>query len=320
MNINVIEIISTENPQKKLNRKMSVCCESQVPEEHVSSHLRVDAIPPLPLFALLAADTDSNADNEDATTNASHSNESNSNGVGGNGGDSDEELHLDLSTKSDEEEEADELGAGAGTYDEYDEEEKQRVLAERKREREKLELKRSLLSSSRSLAAEFDARTCQLLNEYLTSTAKLSELTSMEQTCLVALADTVANVRCDVTFSSSNSSKASASSTSTSAQKQQKNNATNSGPIVDNCGLKFLLAVRSYNYLLRTLPTTQRDKLAAAGLGTLNYAWAFHSESESELIKAIAGGGDTAGNDDATTDTFQASGKSSIVILKANIP
>jgi hypothetical protein len=57
---------------------------------------------------------------------------------------------------------------------------------------------------------------------------------------------------------------------------------------VDNCGLKFLLAVRSYNYLLRTLPLPNREKLKEIGLGTVNYAWAFHSECEQELINSIS--------------------------------
>jgi hypothetical protein len=37
---------------------MSVCYESEIPEEQPLNYLEVDTIPPLPLFALYAADDD----------------------------------------------------------------------------------------------------------------------------------------------------------------------------------------------------------------------------------------------------------------------
>jgi hypothetical protein len=45
----------------------------------------------------------------------------------------------------------------------------------------------------------FNSKVCQLLNDYLTR-VQLSGLTSIDQMYLVALADTVANVKCDVSF------------------------------------------------------------------------------------------------------------------------
>jgi hypothetical protein len=37
---------------------MSVCSESEIPEQQVLNYLEIDTIPPLPLFALFASDND----------------------------------------------------------------------------------------------------------------------------------------------------------------------------------------------------------------------------------------------------------------------
>ena len=69
--------------KRKLQRKISICSESEVPEEQKLNYLEIGSIPPLPLFALFAADddgygeaeTDKLADNKsvevDAFTSAS---------------------------------------------------------------------------------------------------------------------------------------------------------------------------------------------------------------------------------------------------------
>lgn len=44
--------------QKKIKRKISVCSESKIPESKISNHLEIESIPPLPLYALFAADSD----------------------------------------------------------------------------------------------------------------------------------------------------------------------------------------------------------------------------------------------------------------------
>lgn len=56
---------------------------------------------------------------------------------------------------------------------------------------------------------------------------------------------------------------------------------------MDTCGFKFLLALRSYNYLLRTLPAHDSQLLNQAGLGSAVFTWAFHSECQQELLTAI---------------------------------
>lgn len=56
---------------------------------------------------------------------------------------------------------------------------------------------------------------------------------------------------------------------------------------LDDCGLRFLLAMRQHTYLLRCLPIGQRAQLQKAGIGCHNIVWAFHSESHDELLDFI---------------------------------
>ncbi|KAK9881027.1 hypothetical protein WA026_014369 [Henosepilachna vigintioctopunctata] len=56
---------------------------------------------------------------------------------------------------------------------------------------------------------------------------------------------------------------------------------------LDDCGLRFLLAMKHYGYLLRCLPLAQRAQFQKQGVGTNNLAWAFHSESQEELLNLI---------------------------------
>jgi hypothetical protein len=52
------ELNSKANAQKKLRRKISICSESEIPEEKVLNYLEIGSIPPLPLFALFATDSE----------------------------------------------------------------------------------------------------------------------------------------------------------------------------------------------------------------------------------------------------------------------
>ena len=62
--------------------------------------------------------------------------------------------------------------------------------------------------------------------------------------------------------------------------------------ILDDCGLRFLLAARHYIYMQNTVPMRQRAQLLAQGLSPSNVVWAFHTEAEevgtySTIIKQI---------------------------------
>jgi hypothetical protein len=57
---------------------------------------------------------------------------------------------------------------------------------------------------------------------------------------------------------------------------------------VDECGIRFLMAKKQYEYLLRCLPPTQRKKLHLTGLSSSHIIWAFHSDCEAELLNSLA--------------------------------
>lgn len=54
---------------------------------------------------------------------------------------------------------------------------------------------------------------------------------------------------------------------------------------MDECGIKFLLAMRFHSYLARTLPPHQRRQLQKEGLRSHYIVWAFHSEA-TEVVNA----------------------------------
>ena len=140
----------------------------------------------------------------------------------------------------------------------------------------------------------FNSRVCKLLIEYL-SHVQLDGINSIDQIHLVAIADTAANIKCDVAFTNQNDifrkKKFTHQQKSTECAEDDilgsLEDEKNFSQTVDTCGFKFLLALRSYNYLMRTLPISDRDKLKKSGLGTSVFTWAFHSECEQELLGTI---------------------------------
>ncbi|KAM6201365.1 dmX-like protein 2 isoform 7-T7 [Rhynchocyon petersi] len=59
------------------------------------------------------------------------------------------------------------------------------------------------------------------------------------------------------------------------------------GDTLDECGLRYLLAMRLHTCLLTSLPPLYRVQLLHQGVSTCHFAWAFHSEAEEELINMI---------------------------------
>lgn len=54
---------------------------------------------------------------------------------------------------------------------------------------------------------------------------------------------------------------------------------------MDDCGLRFVLAMRQHIHLLSTLPLVNRVPLQRQGLKSYSLVWAFHSEAN-EVITA----------------------------------
>ncbi|XP_049618495.1 dmX-like protein 1 isoform X2 [Syngnathus scovelli] len=96
--------------------------------------------------------------------------------------------------------------------------------------------------------------------------SSLPGLTRMEQMSLMALADTIATTSTDL---------------------KDNQDRSKGGETLDDCGLKFLLAVRLHTFLSTSLPLAHRAQLLRQGLSTCHYAWAFHSEAEEELLHML---------------------------------
>ncbi|XP_042617430.1 dmX-like protein 1 isoform X3 [Cyprinus carpio] len=111
----------------------------------------------------------------------------------------------------------------------------------------------------------FGSEHAQVLSGHLLHSS-LPGLTRMEQMSLMALADTIA---------------------STSTHIGESQGKGQGGETLDECGLKFLLAVRLHTFLLTSLPPAHRAPLLCQGLSTCHYAWAFHSEAEEELLNML---------------------------------
>ncbi|XP_055376112.1 dmX-like protein 2 [Condylostylus longicornis] len=128
--------------------------------------------------------------------------------------------------------------------------------------------------------SSFGPRQGRLLSRLLTH-MHLPGLSSLDQMHLLALADTVST--CNTDFSE----KFAEATLESSTTKDDGNQKALSIDSLDDCGLRFLLAMKHYDYLLRCLPMNQRGKFQVQGVGTSNIVWAFHSESEEELLSLI---------------------------------
>ncbi|KAM6954473.1 dmX-like protein 1 [Aplochiton taeniatus] len=198
-----------------------------------SDYTEIDSIPPLPLYALLAADQD-RAVKPDK--------------VGSVSGDS---------------------GHGSSQTDAYDElfhtapsaglEALDPLAPDQEDQGAKV------IDLSQYSPTYFGPDHAQVLSSHLLHSS-LPGLTRMEQMSLMALADTIATTSTDLRDS------------------QAKNKG---GETLDECGLKFLLAVRLHTFLLTSLPPAHRAQLLRQGLSTCHYAWAFHSEAEEELLNTL---------------------------------
>jgi len=132
--------------------------------------------------------------------------------------------------------------------------------------------------------SHFGPRQGQVLSRLLTHT-HLPGLSSLDQMHLLALADTVAT--CNTDFAERFAIDAAKSAIAKENLTGIPNDENLPTDALDDCGLRFLLAMKHYNYLLRCLPLNQRTSFQKQGVGTSNIVWAFHSESEEELLNLI---------------------------------
>ncbi|KAK5932313.1 hypothetical protein CgunFtcFv8_004030 [Champsocephalus gunnari] len=230
---------STTNPEKRLRSRTisaggSTARDSKMfskAENSPPDYTEISSIPPLPLYALLAADDEDTSPKPDK--------------VGSVGGDS---------------------GHGSSHTDVYDELfQAPSIVDLDPLEDDQEETGNKVIDLSQYSPTFFGPEHAQVLSSHLLHSS-LPGLTRMEQMSLMALADTIATTSTDLKDSQGKSK---------------------GGETLDECGLKFLLAVRLHTFLSTSLPPAHRAQLLRQGLSTCHYAWAFHSEAEEELLNML---------------------------------
>ncbi|GAB6032390.1 hypothetical protein CHUAL_011029 [Chamberlinius hualienensis] len=213
-----------------------------VSEDVQLDYVEINAIPPLPLFTLLAADKEASA--KDKERNKGYQ------------------------------------GLFDGTIVEPAES-LDDILAEDFADGTVTERRRSLSGEQQSLS-NFGSRQARILTQLLTHN-HLPGLSSLDQMHLLAVADTVA------TFNNEFSDTFTARKTNELIPHSNELQTGVSADSLDDCGLRFLLAMQHHSYLLRCLPIVQRTQLQRQGISSANLVWAFHSESEEDLLNMIPG-------------------------------
>ncbi|NXL84831.1 DMXL1 protein, partial [Alectura lathami] len=197
-----------------------------------TDYIEIDSVPPLPLYALLAADDDSSQSCSEKSSNQ------NSNSKKDTPNDNYENLFQNSVINTEE----------LLTLEEDEDSAKPKVI-----------------DLSQYSPTYFGPEHAQVLSRHLLHSS-LPGLTRMEQMSLMALADTIATTSTDI---------------------GESRDRSQGGETLDECGLKFLLAVRLHTFLTTSLPPLHRAQLLHQGLSTSHFAWAFHSVAEEELLSML---------------------------------
>ncbi|XP_056393355.1 dmX-like protein 1 isoform X2 [Hyla sarda] len=239
----VVSINDNEpNPERRL-RSLSISASGSTSRDpktfrktETADYTEIDCVPPLPLYALLAADEDSSF-NSSVEKSSTHNNSNKQNDSNANGENYDELFQVPpLST--------DELT----TLDSEEENTKPQVI-----------------DLSQFSPTHFGPEHSKVLSRHLLHSS-LPGLTSIEQMSLMALADTIATTSTDI---------------------GESRDRSQGGETLDECGLKFFLAVRLHTFLTTSIPPPYRAQLSHQGLSTSHFAWAFHSVAEEELLATL---------------------------------
>ncbi|XP_065262878.1 dmX-like protein 1 isoform X4 [Emys orbicularis] len=198
-----------------------------------TDYTEIDSVPPLPLYALLAADDDCSHFCLEKSNNQNNLNKQN-----GLPDENYEDLFQNSSLNTDD-----------LTVFEADED----------------NTKPKVIDLSQYSPTYFGPEHAQVLSRHLMHSS-LPGLTRMEQMSLMALADTIATTSTDI------------------GESRDRNQG---GETLDECGLKFLLAVQLHTFLTTSLPPVHRAQLLHQGLSTRHFAWAFHSVAEEELLNML---------------------------------
>nr|XP_042903510.1 dmX-like protein 2 [Parasteatoda tepidariorum] len=230
------------------NERSSV---SMFPEEVTLDYVEIQSIPPLPLFILIDSDKEA-AHSQVASTDNEGENDQDYSGLFDLSATVEENLDDLLHTRS--------------------------VSSDTKRERPSFSVNDKKINLT-----NFSPNQAALLTRFLTH-SHLPGLSSLDQMHLLALADTVASFNTALTDRFGVEPVVAKDSPKTNLEGLNVCVTTDS---LDDCGLRFLLAMRHFIYLLRCLPLGQRAQLQNQGLGSHSLVWAFHSETQEELLQLI---------------------------------
>ncbi|CAI2358263.1 unnamed protein product [Caenorhabditis sp. 36 PRJEB53466] len=141
------------------------------------------------------------------------------------------------------------------------------------------------------VSTSFTSKDCRKLTELLTHT-HLPGLSSVDQMHLLAIADTLShftNDKKDKLDQVNAAMKPVVPSVLGDATAGGYATAAAGIETVDECGLRYLMAMKQHEYLLVCLPMKQRMELKKSGLSAASIIWAQHSETETELLNAVPG-------------------------------
>ncbi|XP_018412810.1 PREDICTED: dmX-like protein 1 [Nanorana parkeri] len=200
-----------------------------------ADYTEIDSVPPLPLYALLAADEDTFVSTVEKSSNQSNSNKQNDSST--NAENYDELFQVPTITSEE-----------LTTFESEEENTKPQVI-----------------DLSQFSPTYFGPEHAKVLSKHLLHSS-LPGMTRIEQMSLMALADTIATTSTDI---------------------GESRDRSQGGETLDECGLKFFLAVRLHTFLTTSLPPAYRIQLSHQGLSTSHFAWAFHSVAEEELLATL---------------------------------
>ena len=122
---------------------------------------------------------------------------------------------------------------------------------------------------------------------------QLSDLTDVEQVRLLAIAETVANTKLSFGEKKSPESQSKVHAGSQTGPAAMNfgvgyasvslSHGVKGGEAMDDCGLRYLLALENYISLSKSLPSS----VSAGQLNPSDVIWAFHSDAEAELLAAL---------------------------------
>ncbi|CAK5007291.1 unnamed protein product [Meloidogyne enterolobii] len=237
-------------------RRNSISARSSF-NNNVMEQNQVDSIPSLPLYALLLAD--------EVSENATNSQQS------------------QLVTRSSFDKKEDDFD------DQSDDERKNSVSRSRKFSIGSLNEASFLVLTNPGSppAAKFTANHARYLTDILTHT-HLHGLSNTDQMHLLAVADTISHFSSSAVDRLAHANAMFEQESSANDKNEQTTFAYTTGmETVDECGLRFLMAKKQYEYLLRCLPLKQRKQLKTNGISSAYVIWAFHSDTEAELLSSI---------------------------------